>query len=243
MADIAAQVGASLDALSQQFDVIVHNIANVSTVGYKRHCNVFIQTLEAQSDMQDPTSSEEAATETVFDFSQGQLIQTDRKLDVAIQGDGFFVVESPDGPLYTRHGVFYTNQNGQIVDVAGRAVAGLAGPIVVPATRGTSSIHIAEDGRVSTGNALIGQFRIVEFPESRDQLYSAGGSCFRAPEGVEPVDVQTPLVKQGYQEASNVKLIDELVNMIAVSRMYESNMKLISGVQEASSSLMSVAMG
>ena len=88
-----------------------------------------------------------------------------------------------------------------------------------------------------------GAFRIVEFPESQDQLYSAGESCFRAPEGVEPVDALTPLVKQGYQEASNVKLIDELVNMIAVSRMYESNVKLLSGVQEASSSLMSVAMG
>jgi flagellar basal body rod protein FlgG len=243
MGDVAAQVGASLDALSRQFDMIAHNIANVSTAGFKRRCNVFTKALEAQSQMSAGSAGENAATEAVFDFSQGHLVQTDRTLDVAIQGPGFFVIETPDGPMYTRHGVFETNRNGQIVDSSGRTVAGLAGPIVVPAERGISSVYIADDGRVNAGDALIGEFRVVEFPGNQDALYAAGENCFRAPDGIEPADVERPVLKQGYQEASNVKLVDELVNMIVVSRMYESNMRFVSGKREASGSLMSVAMG
>ena len=207
MAEIAAQVSASLDALTREFDVIAHNLANVSTVGYKRRCSAFSEAL-GQATTGTEGSGEEESSQAVFDFSQGHLIQTDRVLDCALHGKGFFVVETPDGPLYTRHGVFETNQNGQVVDLSGRIVAGTAGPLVVPANVGLSRVHIGSDGRVSADGAAIGQFRVVEFADNEDQLVPAGENCFWAPEDVDPMDVENPVVKQGFREASNVRLID-----------------------------------
>lgn len=243
MADIAAQVSASLDALTREFDIIAHNLANVSTVGYKRRCNVFTKALTAQTEMSYNEGGEAATSEGVFDFSQGHLVETGRKLDLALQGKGFFVIETPDGPLYTRHGIFETNQNGQIVDLSGRMVAGMAGPLAVPAQVSPFELHVDDGGRLSARGAVIGQFRVVEFPDQEDQLVAAGNSCFRAPQDVVPVDATSPVVRQGYQEASNVTLVDELVDMIVVSRLYEANMKLVSKKGDTTQSLLNVAMG
>lgn len=241
MADIGAEVSASLDALTREFDIIAHNMANVSTAGFKRRCNSFTRALDAQSSTLENQLEENA--EAAFDFSQGSLVQTNRTLDFALYGKGFFIMESPEGPLYTRHGIFLTNQNGQIVDTAGRLVAGASGPLIVPSSVDLSQIRVSDDGQVTAAGASIGQFRIVEFPGNEDQLLPAGLNCFLAPEGVEPVDALDAMVKQGYKEASNVKLVDELVNMIMVSRLYEANMKLVSATREATSSMISVAMG
>jgi flagellar basal-body rod protein FlgF len=185
----------------------------------------------------------EEAPQGLFDFSQGPLTQTDRTLDFALHGNGFFVIESPEGPLYTRHGVFHANRNGQLVDTMGRLVAGVAGPLIVPAEVDVSNLYVADDGRVMAGQAAIGQFRIVDFPDERDKLLPAGHNCFQAPEDVRPVGAVDVIVKQGYQEGSNVKLVDELVNMILVSRMYEANTKLVSARKDASSTMIGVAMG
>jgi len=241
VADIGAEVSASLSALTREFDIIAHNMANVSTAGFKRRCNSFTRALDAQSSTLEDQLEENA--DAAFDFSQGGLVQTDRTLDFALYGKGFFVMESPEGPLYTRHGIFHTNQNGQIVDTEGRLVAGTSGPLIVPSSVDLSQIRVSDDGQVTAAGASIGQFRIVEFPGNEDQLLPAGLNCFLAPEGVEPVDALDAMVKQGYKEASNVKLVDELVNMIMVSRLYEANMKLVSAAREATSSMISVAMG
>jgi flagellar basal body rod protein FlgG len=243
MADVGTQVSATLDALTKEFDVIAHNLANVSTVGYKRRCNVFSKALEAQSGAGGEEGGQDESSEGVFDFSQGHLMQTDRTLDFALYGKGFFVIETPDGPLYTRHGVFETNQNGQIVDLSGRIVAGTAGPLVVPSDVGLSQISVASDGRISAAGAAIGQFRVVEFGDKKDQLVPAGENCFQVSNDVVPADAEEPVVKQGYREASNVKLVEEMVNMIMVSRLYEANVKLVNVKKDTTSSAISVAMG
>ena len=242
MADIGAQVSASLNALTREFDIISHNLANVSTAGFKRRCNSFTQVLAEQASAQEGSGDEESGS-GVFDFSQGSLVPTERTLDFALHGKGFFVVESPDGALYTRHGVFHTNRNGQIVDGMGRLVAGLAGPLIVPADADVSNLYGADDGRIIAGGVSIGQFRIVDFPDAQDQLQAAGQNCFQVPEDVDPVPATDVVVKQGYQEASNVKLVDELVSMILVSRMYEANMKLVGVKKDSSGAALSVAMG
>jgi len=239
LTDIAAQVSASLDALTQEFDVISNNLANASTTGYKRRCNAFTKALEEQGVVQNLDGTSEA----VLDFSQGNLVQTDRTLDFALHGKGFFVIETPDGPLYTRHGVFQTNQNGQIVDLSGRVVAGVAGPISLPTEIDLGSLHVAADGRISAGGAAVGQFRVVEFSDSENRLIPTGSTCFRTPADLEPTDAENPVVKQGYQEASNVKLVDELVSMIMVSRLYESSMRLVAVNRETANSMLGVAMG
>ena len=244
MSEITTQVSSSVNALMQELDIITHNLANSSTVGYKRRCNAFSKSLEAQQGGVDPQTPAGIDLRTMFDFSQGNVIETGRPLDFAVCGKGFFVIETPQGPLYTRNGMFQTNQNGQVVDSQGRGVAGQSGPITIPNDIGLSQVNVANDGSVSAGGAVIGKFRIVDFGDNEKNLLPAGLNCFRmTDENIRPVDAEHTVVKQGYQESSNVRMVDELVGMITVSRLYEANMKFVSAQKEASSSLMSVAMG
>jgi len=242
MASITEQVSTSIDALTREFEVIAHNLANASTTGYKRRCNAFSKALDAQ----DPESLSPGTIDldSAFDFSQGTVAETGRPLDFALYGKGFFVIETPDGPLYTRNGTFLTNQNNQIVDTLGRTVAGEAGPITVPANASLLQLTVSSEGTVSAGGTPIGKFRLVDFPDDQTKLVPTGDSCYRMPDPtIAPVPAERLIVKQGYQEASNVKIVDELVDMILVSRLYEANMKSLTAAKEASSSLTSAAMG
>ena len=244
MADMTQQISASIDALTQEFNIIAHNLANVSTVGYKRRCNTFSQSLEAQEKKAQGASPEDIKLSTTFDFSQGNVIQTGNPTDFALYGKGFFLVETVDGPLYTRNGMFHLNQNGQIVDAMGRTIAGDSGPITVPNSVGISQLNASSDGNISADGINIGKFKLVDFQQNERKLIPAGEGCYRMTDtSIQPVDAENVIVKQGFQEASNVEIIDELVDMIMVSRLYESNMKFISAKKDASSGLMSVAMG
>jgi len=240
--DGTGQVRVSVDALEREFDIIAHNMANVSTAGFKRRCSSFTQALEAQTGGGTGAPAVELSPGG-FDFSQGALVQTDRTLDVALYGQGFFVVESPEGPLYTRHGVFQTSRNGQIVDTAGRLVAGTGGPVLVPPEVDASQIYIDNAGRVSVGSTSLGQLRVVQFADKEAQLVPVGLNCFRAPADLQPTNAANVVVRQGYEEASNVRLVEELVNMITVSRLYEANMKWVSVNRDNSNTALSVAMG
>jgi len=244
MAEIIAQVSSSINALMQEFNIITHNLANVSTVGYKRRCNAFSQSLKAQDAGSKAGSPGGVALNAIFDFSQGSIVETGRPLDFALYGKGFFVIETPEGPLYSRNGIFRTNQNGQIVDSKGRIVAGEAGPITIPSGVGLSQLNVSSGGSIGSGGTAIGKFTLVDFKDNENKLMPASENCFRMPEqDIEPVAAEHIVVKQGYQEASNVKMIDELVNMMMVARLYEANMKFITAKKEASNSIMSVAMG
>lgn len=243
MAETTTQVSSSTDALMREYYIITHNLANVSTVGYKRICNVFSKALEAQEPSAQTYSPENIDLNSSLDFSQGDIVQTGRPLDFALFGRGFFVIETPEGPLYTRNGMFHINQNSQIVNTDGRLVAGQAGPITVPSGAGLSELNVSGDGSISAGGTTIGKFKLVDFGDNESKLLPAGASCYRIPENIEPAAVENIVVKQGYQEASNVKIVDELVDMIMVSRLYEANMKLISSQKENSSSIIGVAMG
>jgi flagellar basal-body rod protein FlgF len=246
MTDAAAQVSATVDALMQEFDIITHNLANVSTTGYKRICNTFSKSLEAQQAQAEASSADSSDLGSALDFSQGNIVETDRPLDFALYGKGFFVMETPDGPLYSRNGMFRINQNGQIVNSNGALVAGQTGPIIIPQNAGLSELHVSTDGTISAAGTSVGKFKIVDFADNENKLVPAGANCYCVPSGeqdVEPTDAENVIVKQGYQEASNVKLIDELVDMIKVCRLYEANMKLVSSKGDTSSSIIGVAMG
>jgi flagellar hook-basal body protein len=111
--DVNSQVTSSITSLEQEFSAIAHNLANFNTVGYKRISTSFSKALEAQQS--GAADSSEAELNLSLDLSQGlSFIQTGRSLDAALYGKGFFVVETPDGLLYTRNGSFKINQNGQI---------------------------------------------------------------------------------------------------------------------------------
>ena len=241
MSELVEQIGSTVDALTQEFNIIAHNLANVSTAGYKRKCNTFSKSLIAQE--AGTEASSEVNLDTTFDFSQGQSVQTGRFLDFALCGKGFFVIETLEGPLYTRNGIFHLGQNGQIVDSAGRIVAGQAGPITIPADVSLSQISVSSDGSINAGGTAIGKFRLVDFKDKEDQLIAVGFNCFQISEGIIPQPAEGLIVKQGFQESSNVQMVEELVDMIMVTRLYEANMKFLSVSRDTSESLLSVAMG
>jgi flagellar basal-body rod protein FlgF len=243
MPDIAPIMGTSIDSLTKEFNIIANNLANASTAGFKRRCTAFSDSLKALENEGQTSSEEKTEQKWALDFSQGGLVQTGQPLDLALYGKGFFVIETPDGPLYTRNGNFSINKNSQIVDSSGNIVAGESGPITVTNNTG-SQLTIENDGNIKIGKASVGKFKLLDFKNNEDKLVPVGQSCFKMTDPtVIPVTAQNLVVKQGYQESSNVRMVEELVNMITVSRIYEANMKFMSASSDAVNNLMNVAMG
>ncbi len=243
MVNPGGQLGSSVSALTNDYYIIAHNLANINTAGYKRKVNSFTRELTRQmSDGPDGSVPEgEISINSVFDFSQGSLLKTNRSLDAAINGKGFFVVETPDGPLYTRSGVFQVNPQGQLVDLEGRMISGDGGQIVVPAGVSVQQVDIGENGSVSADGKALGRLKVVDFKEDEGKLFPAGKNCFGAPEGVVPGAAEKASIKQGYQENSNVERMEEVVGLITVSRLYETNMKLLARRHENAKAVIGVA--
>lgn len=242
MSDVISNVSSTLGGLKQEFNTVAHNLANIETVGYKRTCNAFSRTLAAQGAGSQAEVGEGVSIESVLDFTQGSIIETGQPLDFALAGKGFFVVETPEGALYTRNGMFRLNQNGQIVDTAGRIVAGESGPITIPSSVGLSQISVSSDGSIAADGAAVGKFRLVDFGENENELRQAGTNCFQAPANIKPEAATKLSVKQGFEESSNVQMMEELVDMMMVARLYEANMQFVSVKSDASKSLIDLAM-
>jgi len=242
MSDLVPQVSSTLSGLKREFNTIAHNLANAETVGYKRRCNTFSMILAAQGTGSKAEVGDGVDVDSVLDFTQGNIIGTGRSLDFALVGKGFFVIETPEGPLYTRNGMFRLDSNGQMVDTAGRIVGGESGPITIPPNVGLSQISVGNDGSIRAGGAAVGKFRLVDFGESEKELQQAGINCFHAPADAKPNAATNLVVKQGFEEGSNVQMVEELVDMIMVSRLYEANMQFVSVRRDASKSIIDVAM-
>jgi flagellar basal body rod protein FlgG len=234
MIDSVGASAASLDTVTRQYETIAHNLANASTTGFKR--TFCLQT----SGVSGGPGTSSIGTTSAIDFSQGNFIQTGRPLDLALSGSGFFTLETPKGVLYTRNGTFQTNAEGQLVDSSGRTVAGDMGPIVIPKTAASTSISVDKNGRVMAGGAAVGKLKIAEFEEMK-VLTPMGDSTFKA--SAPPKAAEKTFVQQGYQESSNVSVVEELVGLISASRTYEANVKAMQSGSERSKSLLQVAMG
>jgi flagellar basal body rod protein FlgG len=235
-------VGYSLRALTEQYQSIAHNLANVNSAGYRRRINTFSQILEQRMDGPLPEEMESGIVQqdASIDFSQGMLENTGRSLDFGLVGKGFFVLESPDGPVYTRNGTFYVDTQSRLVDASGRLLAGINGPVTIPEGVGTDSISVGSDGVVLSGDQRIEQLRIVEF-EDNAVLKPVGDSAFSAPAGSARLS-ETTTVAQGYRERANVKVAEELINLITVSRLYESNLKMAKAQDERMQTIIRAAM-
>jgi flagellar basal-body rod protein FlgG len=120
-------------------------------------------------------------------------------------------------------------------------VSGQGGPITIPTGSSGSSVQVSSDGKISGGGQIIGQLQIVEF-ERVDRLTSAGLACFRAPANVRPGPATATTVHQGVQEASNVSVVGELVNLITVTRLYQASMRTIKVQDDRMESILRVAM-
>ena len=246
----AAKTG--LDAQQTEMAVISNNLANVNTTGFKQDRAVFedllyqnqtqagantSQTTESPSGMSIGTGVQVVATEK--DYSQGSLTQTGNPLDVAIQGQGFFQIQMPDGTIaYTRDGTFQTNAQGQLVNSSGYMVQP---GITIP--QGAQSVTIGSDGTVSVTLAgqsaatQIGQIQLANFinppglqPIGQNLLTQTAASG--SPQTGSPGTNGVGTLAQGELESSNVNVVEELVNMIQTQRAYEMNSTAISTVDQ-----------
>lgn len=248
MSDSMNVTASDLGALTKQYRAITHNLANANTVGYKRQVSRFRRLMNDQSGEGDPTPGSQHIGHTVrndvqLDFTQGTLNATGRPLDVAMQGQGaFFVVETENGPLYSRNGSFHISSGGKLVDGVGRQIASASGQITIPPDVGEAQITIARDGTITAGEKQIGKIRLVTF-ENLALLKPAGAGCYRVPKHVRPKKAEEAEVHQGYLEKSNVSAVEELVKLIQVSRLYEAGIKTITSQDERLKNLMRVAQG
>jgi len=214
-------------ALQRQMDVVANNIANINTTGFKSEQLLFEEYLMPVAKDRDfptldqPLSYTEDWT-TIHDMAGGALVQTDNPLDVALDGEGFLAVETPQGERYTKSGSLAIDATGTLVDLNGNPVLGNGGPIQFAA--GETDIAIGEDGSISSSAGQKGRLRIVEFADP--QATEREGSNLWS--GTDPIDATATRVLQGSIEKSNVNGVGEMTEMIRVQRAYESVASLIS---------------
>ena len=214
--------------LERQMDVVANNVANVNTTGFKADRSLFEQFLRSpahEDNFQRPDRQVAFVQDrgTFKDFAAGASEMTKNPLDVAIDGKGFLVVQTPAGERYTRDGNLQINNQGQLVTQSGYPVMGGSGPIVFQQT--DKQITIAPDGNVTVleGSNRIdsvrGKLRIVSFADAQ-KLVKEGGNLYSADQGVAPRPDTTSRVNQGYVEKSNVNSVTEMSRMIEITRAY-----------------------
>ena len=236
-----------LEAQQTQLDVVTNNLANVGTTGFKKSRAVFedlmYQNLRQSggqtsdqtrlpSGLQVGTGVRVVATERLH--AQGNLTKTDNPKDVAVNGAGFFQVQMPDGSIaYTRDGSFQTDGEGQLVTASGYLVDPA---IVIP--QDAQSLTIGRDGVVTvtqagdTASVQVGQLQLATFLNPTG-LQSLGENLYAETDSSGAPNLGNPgadgagVLSQGYVEASNVNVVEELVNMIATQRAYEINSKAV----------------
>lgn len=230
-----------------QQDVIAQNLANVDTPGYKKDValvGAFADELAVRVESRAPwrlartvpiggLGSGAYVRGTGFDPSEGAFIETGAPLDLAIQGGGYFVVETPEGEAYTRNGSFTLNSEGELVTMDGMPVLGESGPIVIPprpsGAGGRAGVEVRGDGRVTVDGRLVGKLRVVAFDDP-SSLTKTGGGLFVAARGAVARPLGAPdgtLVRQGFLEMSNVSAVKEMVQMIAGMRAYETCQRVV----------------
>jgi len=201
--------------LLAQMSLVANNIANANTTGYRGEGVMFSEVVRTTGD--GPSLSMATARARLTDLSQGALAQTGGAFDLAIEGEGFFMVQTPDGQRLTRAGHFGPSAAGDLVTAEGYPVLDAGGaPVIVPV--GTGPVGIAPDGTVSAGGQPVGQVGLF-VPRDPLALKREGGTRFEAPGGADPAPAARVL--QGFLEESNVDPITEVARMIEVSRAYE----------------------
>lgn len=206
--------------LRRELSVIANNIANLSTTGYRREGVIFSEHLRRLNGDEPALSMARGHARQTFQ-GQGALVPTGGNLDIAIEGEGFFTLDTPDGPRLTRAGHFATNAEGEIVNPDGHRLLDLGGaPIFVPAD--ARAIAIARDGTLSADGQPLAQIGLVRADPVT--LTRAGGTLLIAPD---PQPLDAPVMLQGFLEDSNVNPILEIARMIEVQRAYEMGQTLM----------------
>jgi flagellar basal-body rod protein FlgF len=215
----------------QRHEILANNLANVSTPGFKRDDLAMVPDSVAASARGANMLALPAGGSLLqwTEHAQGFIQGTGRSLDAAINGSGFFVVETQAGPRYTRAGAFNVGQNGILVTSTGLPVLGKNGPITIS----SSKVNIGPGGEVNDNGRIVDTLRVVDFPKPY-QFQKQGQGLFV------PVDTTTePAPAKGFEvtgaalEASNVGTVQTMVAMVDVLRTYEAAQRAMQAVEEA----------
>ncbi|NLT57760.1 MAG: flagellar basal-body rod protein FlgF [Clostridiales bacterium] len=221
---------------------ITHNITNADTTGYKKNHlvsrsfdDVLIQRIRdggdaagsARAQAVGPLNFGTRVDQVYVSFEQGILEQTDLNTDLALTGEGFFVLETPQGERYTRSGAFYLTQDGYLVDSQGHFLLGTEGRVQV----GGEDFAVGGRGEVSVGDEVVNRLRLVTF--ANPQALRKQGDSLYAAQGEAPLEeAPEAAVKQGFLEGSNIEIGREMVDMMTVYRVYETNQRILSMIDE-----------
>ena len=228
---------ASLVSLSYQLaafrsmDVIANNLANVSTPGFKRESVKFEELLQHVQPAEDQTAPQTLSfvqdTGVTRDLSGGRFESTGAPFDIAINGNGYFAIQTASGESYTRNGHFTLNADGIVVTEQGDPLLGDGGPITVTSDDG--DVSIGPDGTVSGKQGQMAKLRVVDFANER-ALTKRGASLYSTSQS--PVPVTDATLKQGMLESSNVQPVIEISRMIEVMRSYEATATLAKSAED-----------
>ncbi len=233
----AATSGSEVQRL--RMDILTHNLANMNTVGYKSDEAVFrikdedLEAIAAGDDQGILPTVPVIPLTTRTDFTQGLIQPTGNPLDLAIEGDGFFSIQTEDGVRYTRNGTFTLSDGGLLTTPDGHAVMGEGGEITIDG----SEVEFDGNGNVVVDGQITDKLRIVEISDPT-ALVKEGYNLFALDEErgtEEPVDYAN--VHQGFLEGSNVNSVKIMTDLIEVMRGYESYQKIIRTLDENSSKL------
>ncbi|WP_428650599.1 flagellar basal-body rod protein FlgF [Roseibium sp.] len=229
---------AQLVALSRQsilrnhLDVIANNMANINTTGFKSQNLHFTEYVMPVADgsafaPEDRAISYVDMFTTRTNFEHGSINLTDNPFDLALNSDGFFAVQLPDGTEgYTRSGSFHLDVNGQLITTDGSPVMTDNGPITF--SREDGIVEIASDGTIASRLGVRGRIKVVDFEDVRT-LEKVGNTMFKGEDPIPPAEVR---MVQGALEGSNVYGITEITRMIEVTRAYDSTSKVVNDMDK-----------
>jgi len=202
--------------LMKELQAVANNLANISTTGFRKEGVIFAEHIERLGNGEASLSMATASVRNT-DSRQGPLTQTGGTFDFAIEGEGFFLIDTPSGERLTRAGVFTPNAEGELVTMSGYQVLDNGGaPIFIPPD--AEAISLAADGTMSADGLPIAQIGLYQ-PVDPTGLTREDGVRFASEAGVEPIEGASIL--QGFVEDSNVDPVSEIARMIEVQRSYE----------------------
>ncbi|SHO49469.1 flagellar basal-body rod protein FlgF [Anaerocolumna xylanovorans] len=224
----------------KRLDVITNNLANAATTGYKKDgvTNQSFRNLLTYKvkDMSENYTDKQIGKmslgvkigEVYTNYDQGSFRSTGNTFDFAIQGKGFFNVSTTDKNgnevvKYTRDGSFTMDQSGKLVDVNGNTLMGEGGEITIPDN--TANVKVDENGGIYADGVFVDKIKLTDFTDY-SYLKKQGDSFYLAQDGATQLD-STAKIQQGYTEQSNVNVVAEMTSMIAITRAYEANQKVI----------------
>ncbi|MGA9543185.1 MAG: flagellar basal-body rod protein FlgF [Candidatus Sulfotelmatobacter sp.] len=220
---------AGLAAQSQALELVAHNLANLSTTGYRGQQTTFRSLLTGSgavsgNPLNAAINNFGGLSGSRLDLTPGSLVPTGNPLDVGVAGSGFLTVQSAQGIVYTRDGSFHLTSAGQLVTSQGNAVLGAQGPVTLP----SGKVAISSDGTISVDGSVVDQLKLAEFPPGTN-LTAVGNATYSAPQGSAVVAADSS-VRQGMLESSNVSPTEGVVQLITVQRNTEMLSRALSAL-------------